>query len=398
MSTGQVEGVVVSIQQMRKKGHFLAEVAYGINSTCCQVVVARSDIAVGMRALLALEGAELEGGRMVKKKKVAGEWTEGELLELHPAMVAECSISDGEPSFERLNGADSSDQNAGSATAFGPISVDAATTPVDLDGCDRQPDEVAAIDDKSMPESTCLDLRVSFCPDPKSNGREFTPTYDEDPSQNFASVNAGDPNFKILPGKTLNGQFGIDLQSTAYHAMECYQPFHERLFSDTESGRLMRASSEVVLLNPNLAAGFVRKLRDEDRTGVAFIEVFRSEMCVHGNPKNVAMIYTVGPRRKRCASDQAFLAEVEATAENIGRACAEYNLVAASEAGLPQIMVLRIPMISGGVFAGNCPRSNIATAIVRGLVASYCDASPELNFVYSSELRRAWEGIKKQKG
>jgi len=84
--SGTVSGLVTSVEEMRKKDHLLVEVSYG-NDQTVQLVVVDKAVQVGQKATVALEGAELPGGKKAKRSKVAGEWSEGVLLELGPAPV-----------------------------------------------------------------------------------------------------------------------------------------------------------------------------------------------------------------------------------------------------------------------------------------------------------------------
>lgn len=78
-----VQGKVSSVEELRKKGHFLVEVSYGTDGAERVQLVVDKTIQVGQQAKVALEGAALPGGGGVaKRSKVAGEWSEGVLLEL----------------------------------------------------------------------------------------------------------------------------------------------------------------------------------------------------------------------------------------------------------------------------------------------------------------------------
>lgn len=80
-----VDGVVASMNELKKKGFFLVEVSHGADEEICQVISEGKSVQVGMKVRVALEGAQLDGGRTVKRKKIAGEWSEGEILELAQA-------------------------------------------------------------------------------------------------------------------------------------------------------------------------------------------------------------------------------------------------------------------------------------------------------------------------
>jgi len=250
-----------------------------------------------------------------------------------------------------------------------------------------------ATDGSGDPLAKVEQLRVSFCPDPKTIGERFTLTYDRAPASNFASVNPGDQGLRV-GGGTLNGQFQKDLYNFGWQETEKYGPYHNRLFAGAPAQKLVRAAPEVLSLNPNLAAGFVLKAGDGVKVATAFVDVFRSEARVHKNARNVAMVYTVGPKRQDCPNDQAFLAQVEATSQSICLACTGYNALAEAE-GLPRIEVLRMPLVSGGAFAGRCPKDAVAAALVRGLLAGCGAETPEINFAFDGDIfQQTWKGIK----
>merc|ERR1712232_842333 len=70
---------------MRKKGHLLVEVLYeeGGREERAQLVVIDKAVKEGSRVKIALEGSVPPGhSDVVKRQKVAGEWSEAELLEI----------------------------------------------------------------------------------------------------------------------------------------------------------------------------------------------------------------------------------------------------------------------------------------------------------------------------
>ncbi len=83
--------------------------------------------------------------------------------------------------------------------------------------------------------------------------------------------------------------------------------------------------------------------------------------------RNVAMVCTVGPQRKRYSSDEDFVNAVRSMAGNLGAACAEYAALGSK----PPIEVLRVFPVSviakanGG--AGKCDKNVIAKAICQDL-------------------------------
>jgi len=102
-----VEGLVVSVNEMRKKGHMLVEVSY---EECgrderAQMVLIDQEVKDGARVKIALEGAVPPGKKTaVKREKVAGEWSEGVLLEILPDRVEETSAAAEEAMTEEAEG------------------------------------------------------------------------------------------------------------------------------------------------------------------------------------------------------------------------------------------------------------------------------------------------------
>lgn len=86
-----VQGLLTSVSEMRKKGHFLLEVAYGDDGRA-QIVVEREGLVAGQKVTVALEGATLENGKTVKRSKIAGEWNEGVLLEAGDAPITAAGL------------------------------------------------------------------------------------------------------------------------------------------------------------------------------------------------------------------------------------------------------------------------------------------------------------------
>lgn len=72
-----VAGVIASCEPLRKKGNFLLSVTVGSKQV---QVVAPKEYDEGQKVRIALEGATLENGKTVKREKIAGEWSEGSLI------------------------------------------------------------------------------------------------------------------------------------------------------------------------------------------------------------------------------------------------------------------------------------------------------------------------------
>eukprot|EP00747_Dinoflagellata_sp_TGD_P218380 gnl/TRDRNA2_/TRDRNA2_90649_c1_seq2.p1 gnl/TRDRNA2_/TRDRNA2_90649_c1~~gnl/TRDRNA2_/TRDRNA2_90649_c1_seq2.p1 ORF type:complete len:654 (-),score=94.66 gnl/TRDRNA2_/TRDRNA2_90649_c1_seq2:68-1993(-) len=77
-----VEGEVSSVDELWKKGHICVDVSFGDNERV-QLVVVDQLLVVGQKVTVALEGARLNG-KKVKRCKVAGEWSLGELVKVVP--------------------------------------------------------------------------------------------------------------------------------------------------------------------------------------------------------------------------------------------------------------------------------------------------------------------------
>lgn len=84
-----VKGRVASVDEMRKKGHLLVEIVHGDDEETVQLIVVEKKLCVGQEVSIALEGAELPNGKVVTRQKIAGEWSEGELLEIFAAPVVD---------------------------------------------------------------------------------------------------------------------------------------------------------------------------------------------------------------------------------------------------------------------------------------------------------------------
>lgn len=80
-----VEGRVAEVNEMKKKGHLLIEVVYDADGEeeRASIVIIDRQVPEGARVKIALEGAVVPGrSDPVKRQKLAGEWSEGELLEI----------------------------------------------------------------------------------------------------------------------------------------------------------------------------------------------------------------------------------------------------------------------------------------------------------------------------
>lgn len=221
--------------------------------------------------------------------------------------------------------------------------------------------------------------RFEFCGKPAT----FTPIYSDSPAGNTASVNAGDHGLYV-GGGAINRAFaaGLGLQEP-----NDYQQLHKEMLAAARAkpGQLISAADRseaagAAMGNLGLLGCFARVLgggaTDRGAVGAAFVDVF-AEGQRPLSPKNVAMLYVVGPmghgapkkagRRPAVGDKAAFLQAVQEMAENAMLAVAEYNALAAG-AELPQLEVVQFCLVSGGVFRHrDSSKVEVAAATVQGL-------------------------------
>merc|ERR1712217_645494 len=101
---------VVSAQDMRKKGHVLVECEFE-DMKSVHIVTDRPNVAIGSSAIVALAGATLDG-QILKPRKIAGEWSEGVILEIveeHEPEIHE--IEDANDEHKCTEGSDDDDDD-----------------------------------------------------------------------------------------------------------------------------------------------------------------------------------------------------------------------------------------------------------------------------------------------
>jgi len=241
----------------------------------------------------------------------------------------------------------------------------------------------AVISPDSATLSKLQSMQVSFCPDPRTKGERFTSTYEKEPCSNFASLNAGHTKFYV-GGGTMNKQFAKDLETYGSQDPTHYQNLHNRMFTlaKDSAGQLLSATDKELHGDPNIEAAFVRLAENGSRVGVAFVDVFKEAARPH-HAHNVAMVYTVGPQRRECPSDESFLDQVQAMAANVSAACCEYNVLGSG----PCLEMLRVCLVSGGDFAGGVPKADVAAAICVGLAKGLDgDKPPVFEFAYDGDV------------
>ena len=264
-------------------------------------------------------------------------------------------------------------------------------------------------------------LHVAFC----GKSETFTPVYDPDPPLNTASVNAGDYclyvsggsiNLAFMRALALpnNGDPEAKKDTTVNH----YMPLHEAMFHAAleKPGKLVPLSKA-----GENAASCAKKLRlmgsfarlplkgtlpgvpqeSPSPVGITIVDVFGAKSRpLH--EKNVAMVYTVGPKGKGAHVGHGdfiekpadFLNSVEGMASNMLMAVCEYNQIAATEDGtarLPQIEVMQVCLVSGGVYMHEAFRRkkvHVAFAIIKGFQSaanSVFEKLPLLRFCWDDD-------------
>lgn len=248
----------------------------------------------------------------------------------------------------------------------------------------------------------------------------FSAVYLSDPPGNFASLNAGDYELYV-GGAAINKAFADALQACGQETRR-FEALHAVLLRSKaahEPGCLAWLQAEELedeALLDNLAAfcGLLPRGRLMEQlrpVGLVSIAVFRAGHRPCDNERNVAMVYTIGPhcgnKRTRIKRDvdnlsvSNFLVVIESVGDAVGSAVAQYNARALLDSALPRIEVLRVCLLSGGVYKHpEAAKVEVATALVRGLLARLGDRTgrPEppltLDFAYDEDVfRRAWRDL-----
>ena len=235
----------------------------------------------------------------------------------------------------------------------------------------------------------------------------YTPVFDGAPSVNTASVNAGDYNLYV-GGGAINLAFAKALGAGGTNA---YQQLHEMALREAEAspGGLCDASrapeAAAAMAELGLAGCFARVLGGGDGprgpVGAVFVDVLAAGRRP-ASPRNVAMLYVVGPKGQGATGGQgptvagraAFLQAVEDMGANAMLALREYNRGStgegAADVALPRVDAVQFCLVSGGVYRHpETSKQDVADAIVRGLVAGSSgggDPLPLVRFAYDEEI------------
>jgi len=147
--------------------------------------------------------------------------------------------------------------------------------------------------------------------------------------------------------------------------------------------------------------------------GAAFLNIFKVENRPHSD-KNVALLYTVGAlgRNKKAEGEgvvddarakyvksgvQDFLKEIYQTGRNVVQLVLEYNASRdETDSSLPAVEVIRLPIVSGGVFIHpDTTPKEVALALLWGVSAALLDTSPssrpEVELMPGRDMQEAYD-------
>lgn len=250
----------------------------------------------------------------------------------------------------------------------------------------------------------------------------FAASYEKTPTSNFAFLVPGDEEL-FLGGGALNGAVGklllehaaqpiaFERDTQGNYVMEqdagtgrdaakfdknlcLYRKVHETIFQKARAKRNSMAIARPNDLDkaPFLAFCAARTYSDCDRPfGTVFLDIFKREHRPFSE-KNVALLYAVGalgcnrkaegegvvdPQRAQYVKTDVrdFLEELFKTGANLMQLVLEYNCHAEYDPDLPAVEVLRLPILSGGVFIHPdvTPRE-VALALIWGVHSALLSA------------------------
>lgn len=246
-------------------------------------------------------------------------------------------------------------------------------------------------------------------------GELFTPVFEMTSEKNFATVVPGDDAL-FVGGGALNGAAGRILgacplaPNRPLQDIEKYQELHESLFKKTNEQsihRLWAASATMLLAHGHLEFSSCRLFPGRMKNfGSAFVHIFKN-VCRPMNQHSVGFVYTVGPLGVNARApgepaipegrindvmknDRHFVEYLKQTAANCVHAVLEYNTMCRHHLDLPHIEVLRMPLISGGVFRHPLvSKKDVAIALLRGVLEALQSGKDEVglevNFAYDED-------------
>ena len=249
---------------------------------------------------------------------------------------------------------------------------------------------------------------------------KFSVVYLEQPDANFASLNAGDYDLYV-GGGAINKAFCVALEACGQKPNGKFQELHKALLkkAGASPGELQWVGSEDVdawaLEDCIGCCGLLpaaNRFQQLSPVGLVSITVFPEGRRPMKSDRNVAMMYAVGPncgdtlKEGRRDVDDMTKAQFLEVLKEVGAAMAsairQYNEAAvagptlAAPAGvmLPRIDVLRVCLLSGGVYKHtDASKVEVASALIQGLVA--CGAGPAmplLDFAFDEDcFQKAWK-------
>jgi len=239
----------------------------------------------------------------------------------------------------------------------------------------------------------------------------FSAVYLPNPSANFASVNAGDYGLYV-GGGAINRAFKNAMVDCGHTPQleSVFETVHQNLIALAAkcSGRLQWIPNNELPANFLCICGLVPDPQFIDPklypVGLVSISVFAEEQRPLENSKNIAMIYVVGPncgqirRKGRRQVDEMsaanFLSVIHGVAHGVASAISQYN-IAASEQRLPSIEILRVCLLSGGIYKHpDASKLEVAAALIKGLLSNSGLELPHLDFAWDEDVfRRAWHNL-----
>eukprot|EP00929_Paragymnodinium_shiwhaense_P113062 TRINITY_DN81328_c0_g1_i1.p1 TRINITY_DN81328_c0_g1~~TRINITY_DN81328_c0_g1_i1.p1 ORF type:complete len:305 (+),score=29.38 TRINITY_DN81328_c0_g1_i1:102-917(+) len=223
-------------------------------------------------------------------------------------------------------------------------------------------------------------LRFAFCGKPVKH----TPLYNEAPTCNTASTNAGDWNLYVGGGainKAFQQILGIKSKNNGYQ--ELHRHMLKKAWASPGTLCVTTAGDAELSRKPGVLVCCSRisgaSGASGDAVGVAYVDIFASE-CRPLNDKNIGMLYVVGPKGKGAPGGHgptiegrdAFLSAVQDMAENAVAAVLEYNSLASAtpDSGFPPLEELQFCLVSGGVYRHpETTKRDVARATVLGMLA-----------------------------
>ncbi|CAK0822225.1 unnamed protein product [Prorocentrum cordatum] len=221
----------------------------------------------------------------------------------------------------------------------------------------------------------------------------------------FAAVDPGDE-MLFVGGGAYNGAIARLLSRECQEPQDVdrYLKLHQLLLDQARAearGTLVKASASMLCSHGALEWSGCRLFEGAFKSfGVVFVHIFKPA-CRPLARHNVALVYTVGPIGKSGSAlantegigdvfqdPKKFGDFLQATAESVIASVCEYNAKVAEQHSLPQIRVLRLPLVSGHTFRHpSLSQVDCARSMMRGVRDAAAGLPPgtahlEVNFAY----------------